>query len=82
MDLPHRGTITGMGIPCGITLIVGGGYHGKSTLLNALEHGIYDHISGDGREYVYRPSAQKLRSEDRAFYQRCGHFSFYQRSSK
>ena len=52
MDLPHRGTITGMGIPCGITLIVGGGYHGKSTLLNALELGIYDHISGDGREYV------------------------------
>ena len=44
MDLPHRGTITGMGIPCGITLIVGGGYHGKSTLLNALELGIYDHI--------------------------------------
>ena len=68
MDLPHRGTITGMGIPCGITLIVGGGYHGKSTLLNALELGIYDHISGDGREYVITdPSAQKLRSEDGRF---------------
>ena len=63
MELPHRGTITGMGIPCGITLIVGGGYHGKSTLLNALELGIYDHISGDGREYVITdPSAQKLRA--------------------
>ena len=57
-----------MGIPCGITLIVGGGYHGKSTLLNALELGIYDHISGDGREYVITdPSAQKLRSEDGRF---------------
>lgn len=68
MELPHRGTITGMGIPCGITLIVGGGYHGKSTLLNALELGIYDHISDDGREYVITdPSAQKLRSEDGRF---------------
>ena len=68
MELPHRGPITGMGIPCGITLIVGGGYHGKSTLLNALELGIYDHISGDGREYVITdPSAQKLRSEDGRF---------------
>lgn len=68
MELPHRGTITGMGIPCGITLIVGGGYHGKSTLLNALELGIYDHISGDGREYVITDSsAQKLRSEDGRF---------------
>lgn len=68
MDLPHRGTITGMGIPCGITLIVGGGYHGKSTLLNALELSIYNHISGDGREYVITDSsAQKLRSEDGRF---------------
>ena len=68
MDMPHRGTITGMGIPCGITLIVGGGYHGKSTLLNALELGIYNHISGDGREYVITDSsAQKLRSEDGRF---------------
>lgn len=78
MGLPHRGTITGMGIPCGITLIVGGGYHGKSTLLNALELGIYNHISGDGREYVITDSsAQKLRSEDGRFIQRRGYFSFY-----
>lgn len=68
MDLPHKGTITGMGIPCGITLIVGGGYHGKSTLLNALELGVYNHISGDGREYVITDeTAQKLRSEDGRF---------------
>ncbi len=48
--LPHAGRIKGMGIPKGVTLIVGGGYHGKSTLLNALEVGIYNHIPGDGRE--------------------------------
>ena len=52
MKLPHKGEITGMGIRAGITLIVGGGYHGKSTLLKALEMGVYPHISGDGREYV------------------------------
>lgn len=44
MALPHKGKITGMGIPKGITLIIGGGYHGKSTLLNALELGVYNHI--------------------------------------
>ena len=65
MGLPHKGTITGMGIPEGITLIVGGGYHGKSTLLKALELGVYDHIAGDGREFVITDaSAVKLRAED------------------
>ena len=54
-----------MGIRKGITLIVGGGYHGKSTLLKALELGVYDHIAGDGREYVITDStAVKLRAED------------------
>lgn len=68
MELPHKGKITGMGIPRGITLIVGGGYHGKSTLLNALELGVYNHIQGDGREYVIADfTAQKLRSEDGRF---------------
>lgn len=68
MELPHKGTITGMGIPSGITLIVGGGYHGKSTLLTALELGVYDHIAGDGREYVIADeSALKMRSEDGRF---------------
>ena len=52
LALPHKGKIKGMGIPEGITLIVGGGYHGKSTLLKALELGVYNHIKGDGREYV------------------------------
>ena len=68
MNLPHKGLIRGMGIPKGITLIAGGGYHGKSTLLNALERGVYNHIAGDGREYVITDSsALKLRSEDGRF---------------
>jgi predicted ABC-class ATPase len=50
IDLPHLGKTKGMGIPKGITLIVGGGYHGKSTLLDAIAMGIYNHIPGDGRE--------------------------------
>ena len=65
MELPHKGKISGMGIRKGITLIVGGGYHGKSTLLKALELGVYDHIAGDGREYVITDNtAVKLRAED------------------
>ena len=65
LELPHRGKMTGMGIPQGITLIVGGGYHGKSTLLKALERGVYDHVAGDGREYVITAAdAVKVRSED------------------
>ena len=64
-DTLNRGKIKGMGIPKGITLIVGGGYHGKSTLLKALELGIYNHIEGDGREFVITDeSALKVRAED------------------
>ncbi|GAB6137903.1 ABC-ATPase domain-containing protein [Halanaerobaculum tunisiense] len=64
-DLPYHGKITGLGIPEGITLIVGGGYHGKSTLLQAIERGIYNHIPNDGRELVVtRPNALKIRAED------------------
>lgn len=63
--LPHRGKVKGMGIPQGVTLIVGGGFHGKSTLLNAIERGVYDHIPGDGREYVVtNRAAVKIRAED------------------
>lgn len=64
-ELPHAGIISGMGIKKGVTLIVGGGYHGKSTLLKALEVGVYPHIPGDGREYVVTaPDAVKIRAED------------------
>ena len=65
LPLPNRGETRGMGIPKGITLIAGGGYHGKSTVLKALERGVYNHIAGDGREYVVTDdSAVKLRAED------------------
>ncbi len=63
--LPNAGPVRGMGIPRGVTLIVGGGFHGKSTLLHALERGVYDHVPGDGRERVVTdPTAVKVRAED------------------
>ncbi len=62
---PNRSLMTGMGIPVGVTLIVGGGYHGKSTLLRAIELGVYNHIPNDGRESVVTQSgAVKIRAED------------------
>ncbi len=65
LDTPNRGRIKGMGIPRGVTLIVGGGFHGKSTLLHALERGVYSHIPGDGREQVVTlPGTVKIRAED------------------
>ena len=65
LDLPHRGKVAGMGIKRGVTLIVGGGYHGKSTLLRALQDGVYNHVAGDGRELVLTDAtAVKLRAED------------------
>ncbi|MDG0825940.1 ABC-ATPase domain-containing protein [Staphylococcus equorum] len=65
LSLPSGKTITGMGVPKGITLIVGGGFHGKSTILEALERGVYNHIHSDGREYVITcHDAMKIRAED------------------
>ena len=65
INLPNAGSVKGLGIPEGVTLIVGGGFHGKSTLLHALERGVYSHIPGDGREQVVtRPTAVKVRAED------------------
>ncbi len=65
VHVPNAGTLTGLGIPRGVTLIVGGGFHGKSTLLNALTRGIYNHKPGDGREFVVTdPTAVKIRAED------------------
>ena len=64
-ELPNRGQVVGMGIPEGVTLIVGGGFHGKSTLLNAIERGVYNHTPGDGREMVVtHPGSVKIRAED------------------
>ena len=66
IEVPHQNQpIQGMAISKGITLIVGGGYHGKSTLLQAIERGVYHHIKGDGREFVLTdPAAVKVRAED------------------
>jgi predicted ABC-class ATPase len=65
VDLPHAGRVRGTGIPHGVTLIIGGGYHGKSTLLKALIRGVYDHVPGDGRELVATDAgAVAIRAED------------------
>jgi predicted ABC-class ATPase len=65
VDLPNAGVVTGMGVPEGVTLVAGGGFHGKSTLLSALSWGVYDHAPGDGRELVVaRDDAVKIRAED------------------
>lgn len=65
IETPHRGMVRGMGICEGVTIIVGGGYHGKSTLLDAIMRGVYDHVPGDGRELVATvPDAVKIRAED------------------
>ncbi|MEZ8229220.1 ABC-ATPase domain-containing protein [Vibrio splendidus] len=65
LNTPNQGDVTGLGIPKGITLIVGGGFHGKSTLLNAVERSIYNHIPGDGREgIVTATDTMKIRAED------------------
>ncbi len=65
LQAPHRGAVSGMAIPAGITLIVGGGFHGKSTLLAALARGVYAHVPGDGREYVVtHPDTVKIRAEE------------------
>lgn len=64
-ELPHAGAVSGMAVERGVTLIVGGGYHGKSTLLGALQAGVCNHVAGDGREFVLADdTAVKLRAED------------------
>lgn len=65
LETPNGGPVTGLGIPEGVSLIVGGGYHGKSTVLDAVQLGIYEHCPGDGRERVVsRPRSAKIRAED------------------
>ncbi|MDP6979872.1 MAG: ABC-ATPase domain-containing protein [Myxococcota bacterium] len=69
--------IRGMGISTGTTLIVGGGYHGKSTLLKAIERAVYPHVPGDGREYVVsHPGLVKIRAEDGRRIERTGIHAF------
>ncbi len=65
IQLPHGGKVRGMPVPLGITLIVGGGFHGKSTLLKAVQDAVYPHVTGDGRERIAtQPTAVKIRAED------------------
>jgi predicted ABC-class ATPase len=74
---PDSTRISGLGIPRGVTLIVGGGYHGKSTLLRALERGVHPHVPGDGREFVVtEPGAVKIRAEDGRRVEACDISSF------
>ena len=64
-NAPHAGQLRGLGVPRGVTLIAGGGYHGKSTLLDAVARGVYDHVPGDGRERcVTLDGAVHVRAED------------------
>ncbi|MDR0517142.1 MAG: ABC-ATPase domain-containing protein [Fibromonadaceae bacterium] len=65
LSLPSGEQIAGMGIPKGITVIAGGGFHGKSTLLHALEEAVYPHAPGDGRELiVIDESAVPIKTEE------------------
>jgi predicted ABC-class ATPase len=65
LTAPHAGRLRGLGVPAGVTLVVGGGYHGKSTLLGAVARSVYDHEPGDGRERcVTLPGAVSVRAED------------------
>jgi len=65
LNLPNGERVAGMGIPNGVTVIAGGGFHGKSTLLHALEEAVYPHILGDGREYVViDESATPIKTEE------------------
>jgi len=71
LSCPNRGSISGMGIPFGITLIIGGGFHGKTTLLSAIQEGIYNHVPGDGREYVISlEETVKIRAEEGRYIQK------------
>ncbi len=65
LPLPGGGTVAGMGVPAGLTVIAGGGFHGKSTLLQALAHGVAPHVPGDGRERVVtRADAVAVQAEE------------------
>ncbi|KAJ2533993.1 hypothetical protein IWW43_002546 [Coemansia sp. RSA 1935] len=68
VELPNQGTVVGMGIRQGVTLICGGGFNGKSTLLQAIERGVYNHAPGDGRELVVTDAtATKIKAEEGRF---------------
>ena len=70
-------SLTGLVVPRGISLIVGGGYHGKSTLLRCLAAGVYNKIPGDGREFcVTVDDAVTVRAEDGRYVNNCNVSAF------
>jgi len=61
----ERGPVSGMGIRKGVTSVIGPAFHGKTTLIEAIAKGVWDHVPGDGRELVLtRRDAFYVRSED------------------
>jgi predicted ABC-class ATPase len=64
LETPHRGPITGLGIPRGVTVILGGAFSGRSTLLRAIASAVYPHVPGDGREHcATAPDAVWIRAD-------------------
>lgn len=65
LELPHRGAVTGLGIPRGVTVILGSPFSGRSTLLRAIAASVYAHLPGDGREFCAAvPDAVLVRAEE------------------
>ena len=59
------GPVTGMGVKRGVTIIAGSAFHGKTTLLEAIAAGVWNHVPGDGRERVVTiRDAMYVRAED------------------
>lgn len=64
VEVPHAGTIRGINIPSGLTLILGESNSGRVDIMDAISQGIYNHIPGDGRETVVTVAdAVNIRSE-------------------
>ena len=83
LNLPMAAELPAWVFAEALTLIVGGGYHGKSTLIKALESGVYNHVAGDGREYVITDStAKEAAGRGRLKRPECGHLPVYQRSAQ
>jgi predicted ABC-class ATPase len=64
VDTPYAGTVNGLVVPSGLTVILGEADGGRIELMDALAQGIYNHVNGDGREHcVTVPDAVEIISE-------------------
>ncbi|MEA2067995.1 MAG: ABC-ATPase domain-containing protein [Verrucomicrobiota bacterium] len=64
VEVPHSGAVRGIGIPNGLTLVLGESNSGRVDLMDAIAQGIYNHVPGDGREHVVTVAdAVNIRSE-------------------